>query len=239
MSENLQVTCFTSMLNETNMYLITDLSGKCSILIDPSDISKASDYLREHRLKLDYILLTHEHYDHICALNEWRAGCPALVVASEPCSKGIHSPGQNLSKVFNLVLTFKAEREAAQTSKQRAAAGADVHIEPYEAEAADRIFQGETVLRWQGHEIQIQEAPGHSRGSVLIKIDSQYLFSGDTLSLDYELITRFPGGSKKDYQKTTLPLLLNMEPDITVYPGHGRSFKMKEISLDSDAAGKG
>lgn len=229
MFEKLQVDRFTSVFNETNMYFITDLSGIRSILVDPSDAEKAADYLREHDLHLDYILLTHEHYDHICALNEIRSRYSAPVIASKSCSSAIQNPGKNLSKVFDLVLAFKADKERKQEPAKNAA-GTSRHIEPYQAEPADITFQGELVVNWPYHEIRIREAPGHSKGSVLIDIDGNILFSGDTLSLDYELITSFPGGSRKEYQDVTQPLLMNMDSDMEVYPGHGRSFKMTEVS---------
>lgn len=229
MSGELQVDCFTSMLNETNMYFITDWLSRRSILVDPSDAEQATDYLRGHDLHLDYMLLTHEHYDHICALNEMRNRYSAPVISSKPCSDAIQNPGKNLSRVFNLVLAFKADKARGQEPEQKNEASTDIHIVPYRAEAADITFQGELVVNWKEHEIRIWEAPGHSKGSVLIVIDGDLLFSGDTLSWDYELITSFPGGSRKEYQHVTQPLLMNMESHMEVYPGHGQNFQMKAV----------
>ncbi len=217
----LQIQTSITLLNETNMYVITDPESHHAILVDPSDAMAAGDFLQKKDLLLDYIILTHEHYDHIAALNQLRELFPAKVVASDQCSKRIQNPRENMSHLFDVILEFKRQQGRDY--------GGNIHIEPYKAEAADLIFHGKKELEWQGHRITMQEAPGHSPGSILIGIDNKYLFSGDTLSYDYPIITRFPGGSKRQYQSITKPLLQELEKNMHVYPGHGRAFILKEI----------
>lgn len=217
----LQIETSVTLLNETNMYIITDLVSRHAILIDPSDAIAAEDFLQKKDLLLDYIILTHEHYDHIAALNQLRELFPAKVVASDQCSTRIQNPRENMSHLFDVILEFKRQQGRDY--------GGDIHIEPYKAEAADLIFHGKKELEWQGHRIAMQEAPGHSPGSILIDIDNKYLFSGDTLLYDYPIITRFPGGSKRQYQSATKPLLQGLEKKICVYPGHGRTFILEEM----------
>lgn len=203
------------------MYLLYDADSGHGILIDPTEEDTAMQWLAEKNILLDYIILTHEHYDHISALNELRGRTGAQVVASSVCSNRIQNARHNLSRIFDVVLAFKRERFPDQEVYSE-------KVEPYEAEAADVTFEGEISLPWQGHCIHMWEAPGHSKGSMLICIDDEYLFSGDSLSYDYELITRLPGGNTKDYDSITRPLLQSICQDVRVYPGHGRSFALRE-----------
>lgn len=223
MTQDLQIYTSISKLNEANMYLIVDQQSGHAILIDPSDVAAACQWIENKALWLDYILLTHEHYDHILALNEIRKMFSAEVIASAACSAGIQRPEINLSKFFNLVLDFKKDRGLTKVPQPK--------VYPYSAEKAERTFEDSLALEWQGHKIQLWNAPGHSKGGTLIDFDGKHLFSGDTLSYEYELITSFPGGSKKEYRNMTRPLLLELDKTMAVYPGHGRSFLLEEATI--------
>lgn len=223
MAEGLRIYTSISKLNETNMYLIADQKSGHAILIDPSDAVTASQWIKTEGLCLDYVLLTHEHYDHISALNEIREAFIVEVIASALCSAGIQRPEINLSKFFNLVLDFKKDRGLTK--------GPQPKVYPYLAAKAEHTFAHMEELEWQGHKIQLWSAPGHSKGGTLIDFDEKHLFSGDTLSYEYELITSFPGGSKKEYQNVTKPILLGLDKTMKVYPGHGRSFLLEEAAI--------
>lgn len=220
----LRIDAKCSLLNETNMYILRDEVSGHGILIDPTEESWVKEYLKENELILDFIFLTHEHYDHIAALNQLRNLFPAQVVASKHCSLRIQSAAKNMSGVFNLVLAYKREKYPNK-------AGYTEEVKPYKADAADITFEGKYSLEWCGHHIEFLEAPGHSKGSVLILMDDKYLFSGDTISYDYELITRLPGGSQKEYETVTLPILRTFDKMLRVYPGHGRDFVLEEIQI--------
>lgn len=217
---------FLTELNETNMYLVIDKDTYHAILIDPSDEAVIKRYVLEENfcLEIDYIILTHEHYDHISALEEVRklfSSCK--VIASKLCSKRIQQPKENLSKYFNSILAFKGSRDAVKNR--------EYHIEPFFAKAADMVFELSMYINWKGHYITLIEAPGHSPGSILISIDEKYLFCGDSLSCDYEVVTGFPGGNRKSYEQITKPLFDFFDRKIMVYPGHGK-FEFLEKMLD-------
>lgn len=229
--QELTIRQFVTTLNETNTYLIVDQNTNHAVLIDPADEKIVRSVIIEEDLQLDYILLTHEHYDHISALEETKAQCHAKTVASCQCSERIQNPRQNMSRYFNVLLDFKTEENTAKKDRQNETEGLENRepVLPYYAKPADIAFQGFMLLHWQGHLIRLQEAPGHSPGGILIDIDGNCLFSGDSLSYDYRVVTGFPGGSKKQYQQITKPLLESFDQDTQVYPGHGRSFVLKEI----------
>lgn len=212
---------FTDQLNDTNMYILEAQGTGYAVLIDPADGDAARRCLEKRSLCLDYIILTHEHYDHIVSLKEMQAYSGAKVVASKNCSDRIQDPTKNISKYFHVILAFKEKNPLLpETGKT---------ILPYYADPADIVFEDAMALDWQNHRITLKEAPGHSPGSILIDIDGRYLFSGDTLSYEYELVTALPGGNKKAYEEITKPVLKCFAKEVLVYPGHGRTFSMEEI----------
>ena len=54
---------------ETNCYVVTDEKSLECAVIDPGDESNTIlDYIEENHLKCKAIMLTHGHYDHVCAV---------------------------------------------------------------------------------------------------------------------------------------------------------------------------
>ena len=54
-----------SCLEDNYSYLIIDKNNKKTCIIDPSEPRPIVDFLEKNNLKLNYILNTHHHYDHI------------------------------------------------------------------------------------------------------------------------------------------------------------------------------
>ena len=66
----MQIKKTDSGLLHSCMYLLEEKGH--AIVIDPCrDLSAAGDSI------VDYLLITHEHYDHISGVNEWKNGCAA------------------------------------------------------------------------------------------------------------------------------------------------------------------
>ena len=90
---SIKVTKVASDLLVSNMYIL-ESNGRY-ILIDPcvAEIDIDDNCV-------DYILLTHEHYDHISGVNHWKERTNATVLCSKNCAKNISNPSKNLSKYF-------------------------------------------------------------------------------------------------------------------------------------------
>jgi len=54
-----------SCLEDNYSYLIIDKNNKKTCIVDPSEPRPVVDFLEKNNLKLNYILNTHHHYDHI------------------------------------------------------------------------------------------------------------------------------------------------------------------------------
>lgn len=62
---------------------------------------------------------------------------------------------------------------------------------------------------------------GHSNDSIIAVVDDKYMFSGDTV-LSNPTVTRFAGGSTKNFWNDDIPRLKDYIPYIEiVFPGHG------------------
>ena len=86
----------------TNTYLVADASGGTAVLVDAGGtMGPLYDAIERDDLTLTAILLTHHHYDHVCALDEALErfpGTPVLIHAAErelvPQATGEIVPGQ-------------------------------------------------------------------------------------------------------------------------------------------------
>ena len=57
------------------------------------------------------------------------------------------------------------------------------------------------------------------------------MFTGDTIVDGKRIITKLPGGSRKDYAEITKPYLESLDLDIIVFPGHGKEKRLQEFDL--------
>lgn len=197
---------------QSNMYLITE--GDRGIIIDPYDggeyIKRISGLVKE----IDYIFLTHEHFDHISGTDTLRERFRANVLCSEVCADKIKSAKSNASHYFAAYVRLQDDEEVSD---------AMLSVGDYET-YADETFTGEEELQWEGHKFILKETPGHSPGSICILLDQAYIFTGDTLLDDDTLMTRFPGGSTKMWEKMAFPYLESLPKDTVVKPGHYDEF---------------
>ncbi|WP_054693718.1 MBL fold metallo-hydrolase [Syntrophomonas palmitatica] len=218
----MQISCVVERLTDTNGYIVSDPSTRRMIIIDPCNSSLIEPYIFSGHLHNEFIILTHEHYDHIAGLNELRELSHCPVIAHKKCSESIQSPIHNMARYYHILLTLRKQKTE---SEQFAIPNINRN---YRCQKADIEFMDYYNFSWHGHSILIQKTPGHSEGSCCILIDNKYLFTGDTLLNDYEVIFRFPGGSEEAYYKRTIPFFETLSADTIVFPGHGRTFLLRD-----------
>lgn len=82
---------------ETNCYLVWDTSTSDACLIDPGgEAEKISDFIDEKGLRLNFIINTHGHGDHIAANSDFRV--PIYIHQMD--KDFLTDPGKNLSGAF-------------------------------------------------------------------------------------------------------------------------------------------
>lgn len=179
---------------ETNCYLVWEPETKRGFLVDPgSDPEAVLRAVREKNVRVEAILLTHGHFDHMLAVPELEPELGAPVICGAKEADVLRDPGLNLSPSY---------------------AGA-VSVEP------DRTVRDREKLEIAGLKIVVLETPGHTKGSVSYYLpDEAILFSGDTLFRESFGNTKLPTGSFADIIDSVRNKLLTLPDETRVFPGH-------------------
>ena len=210
---------FVSPLLDQNMYVVCE-SGHC-IIIDPYDCPESEKLL--DGLQPDFMLVTHEHYDHISGVNAFKSRYEIPLYANSLCNKNMQNPRKNFAKYEDAYLRF-----------QKGVVIEKIEMIPIDAQytcRAEVIVEDEQTLEWMGHSLFIKMSPGHSAGSNLIFLDNTEVFSGDCMLPPDIPIARFPGGDLQAFEEITLPYLKSLDGNIKVYPGHYDNFRLKDFYL--------
>ena len=182
-------------LIRTNCYLVS--TDKAAIVIDPGFISnETEDFLKENEGKERLILLTHNHFDHIGAVEEVKALTGAPIAISKEDEIGLYDDNYRLSNLVDGRYGY---------------ANKDLRADVY-------LNDGD-VLKFGDEELKVISTPGHTPGGVSLMV-GKYLFSGDTLFASSIGRTDFLGGNF-DVLKESLKKLLALPDETLVYPGHG------------------
>jgi glyoxylase-like metal-dependent hydrolase (beta-lactamase superfamily II) len=93
---------------------------------------------------------------------------------------------------------------------------------PYESYEADETVAGGERLELAGLEIDVLHTPGHSPGHVTYSIAAERaLFSGDVLFQGSVGRVDLPGGSWADMLRSLRDVVLPLDDETVVLPGHG------------------
>jgi len=199
---------------------IYNYSGIKAAIIDPGDeAEKIISALQKSSLEPEYILLTHGHFDHLCAAHQ------IMDAYSGKIKLAIHSQDADYVGPDSYSVHEKSIKSAM----------GDLSLM--------NIFWKETppadILLNDGTEIgpfTVIHVPGHSPGSCAFwDKEAKILFSGDTLFAGTYGRTDLPGGNEKQIFES-LRRLFTMDRDIAVYPGHGGSTTIgREKGMLTDA----
>ena len=198
---------FDSGILSSNMYIIEE-DGH-AIVIDP-----ARNTLPDKGLKIDLLIVTHEHYDHISGVNAWKEAYGAKLLCSEACAERLGDPRKNRARHFDAFCEMQTWMKFDKLPE----------IDTAYCCHAEQTFREELFFNWKNHRIRLIEIPGHSPGGIGIYLDDDSFFSGDSLIKDYEIELRFPGGSKRQWLEIGQPRIKAVPKGTKIYPGHLESF---------------
>jgi len=177
-----------------NCYIVGDAQSKEGFIIDPGYNAERIIALAEKLgLKIDKIVITHGHADHIAALDEVKRHFQAKVLIGEKDAHMLGDPEANLSEFTGESLT---------------AGGAD-----------QLLREGDTVSAGK-FAFKVLDTPGHSQGSISL-YGHGVAFTGDALFLGSIGRTDFPGSSHETLINSIHSKLLTLPDNTIVYSGHG------------------
>lgn len=189
-----------------------------TLVVDVCSKSVAEE-LKSREFMADYVILTHEHVDHLWGLNALKEQFPDVkVIAQETCSKAIGNSKTNKAAQYRIYATLRfGESYQNDEAKNR----------KYCCGPAEITFSDFYNFEWKGHTFRLVHLPGHSPGSCLIFMDEKIVFSGDTL-LNEDTFLKFDGGDEMLFSTVTVPIINSIKDELQIFPGHGETFLKKD-----------
>lgn len=190
-----------------NTYVVGEKGGPCVVIDLGSTQTRVISYIKENHISCSGILLTHGHFDHIRGLNNFLKEFNCTVFIDFNDKEFLTDSKLNGSK-------YSEENQVIINTNNI-----------YELDDEDEINFG------NGYLFKVIETPFHTNGSVCYLCEKENaLFSGDTLFRGSIGRTDLPTGSER-LVNSSLKKLLNLNPKLVVYPGHGETTTLdKEIS---------
>lgn len=188
---------------DVNTYII--INGNVGFVVDPGgDAQEIYSIFRKQKAKIEAILLTHAHFDHI-------GGVAELCRIASKGEDGKENP-QDAPTVF----LHKDELEKIGSYKNM---GFSMNANP-EKFVPDILLKGGETLKIAGLDVKVIHTPGHAKGS-LCYVVSDKIFVGDTLFFMSYGRTDFYDGNAKDLKNSIVNKLFALKGNYTILPGHG------------------
>lgn len=190
----MKVEKFVTGIISTNCYLAINEETKQAVVIDPAACpSYLMRHIKSEGLKVEAILLTHGHFDHIMGIDGFLSEFDVPVYVHEDDADAMEDPVLNQSSTYTSGYTF----------------------------GKARYLRDRQTLELAGYTFQVIHTPGHTKGGCCYYVASEdVLFSGDTLFQNSVGRTDFVNSSTSDLVHSVREKLFLLPDDTIVYPGH-------------------
>lgn len=178
---------------ENNCYIVYDEKSLDAMVVDPGDEpDRIIDFLEDRKLKVNYIICTHAHFDHIGAVSDIKGKTGAKVVMHKN----------------DLELYLSAKDQAALW-------GYDLEPLP----SPDMFVAEGDELIIGSLKFKVLHTPGHSPGGICLYGEG-IILTGDTVFAGSVGRTDFYGGSIEELKKS-FKRIISLPPATKIFPGHG------------------
>ncbi len=180
-----------------NCYFYIDEHTKSGFIIDPgAQAGLILETAMRNGWHIEKILLTHGHFDHTGAAELLRERLAAPIYVYPSDAPYLTDPRLNLS------------------------AGAG---EPFTVPHYEELYDGETIRLKanSGFYLKVIHTPGHTPGSVTFWApEENTAFVGDTLYQHGPGLTNFPGGNRRELERSIVDKILTLPADTVLLSGH-------------------
>lgn len=173
-------------------YLVGDTITGDALIIDPADqVRDIVAVAAKNKLKINYIVNTHGHVDHIGGNAEMKKLTGAKIIVHAEDAIMLTSTPVAMLRMFG----------AAQSPPP------------------DILVQDGQTISVGNVELKVIHTPGHSPGGICLYTPG-YVFTGDTLFVEAVGRTDLPGGSWQTMYNAIKTKLFTLPDDTKVLPGH-------------------
>lgn len=185
---------------QENTYILYDETGACVIIdpgcYEPEEKSELERFISSHNLKVQLLLNTHCHIDHVLGNSfvKEKYGTKLLLHKTEEA-------------YLRAVSTYASNYGFFQ----------------YEASIPDEYIEENDVVSFGNQSLKVIFVPGHSPGHVAFyHAPSKSVIAGDVLFHNSIGRTDLPGGNFETLIDSIHRKLFVLPDDTTVYAGHGQ-----------------
>jgi len=180
---------------QENCYVVRRDGADVAFVIDPGEeADRLLGAIDELGVRVDAILLTHTHFDHV----------GAVAPVAKATGAAVYCPKLEVPVLADIMSYVPW-------------AG----FGPFESYDADETVEGGERLQLAGFDIDVVFTPGHSPGHVTYAIEDEgALFSGDVLFRGSIGRTDLPGADHETLIRSISGLLDRFDDDTVVHPGH-------------------
>lgn len=194
---------------ETNCWIIAKGANQECLVVDPgisrpSLVNRIKEEIQRFKLKPVAIVVTHGHIDHTYSVLPLSKEIPMRTYISKKDKYLLQDPYAALQKDSGIQYLID------QIAKENIGEPSDVY-------AISDVENFEIA----GMKIESKLAPGHTAGSMVFEVESEFLISGDVLFAGAIGRTDLPTGSMPMMKKTLKNIILKMTDELNVLPGHG------------------